>query len=116
LIEAVKGLYNWATSTKPNDFVPLPHHRELGTEMVMSPTKAFFSTTHKVSITEAVGEIIAEMVSPYPPGIPRLLPGERITQAHVDYLQKGRDAGMLALDPSDQELKKLRVVKLSDRK
>lgn len=110
LIEAVKAMHRWATETKPSSFVPLPHHRELGTETVMTPTKAFFSVTKKVPLNKAAGEIIAEMVSPYPPGIPRLLPGERITPAHVDYLQKGRDGGMLALDPIDQALKTLRVV------
>jgi arginine decarboxylase len=113
LIKAVKSLHRWALKTKPKAYVALPHHRELGTEQVMSPTKAFFSKTKKVPISKAVNEIIAEMVSPYPPGIPRLLPGERITQAHIDYLKKGRDGGMLALDPSDQKLKTLRVVDLS---
>ena len=77
---------------------------------VMTPTKAFFSPTKKVSLKEAEGQIIAEMVSPYPPGIPRLLPGERITAPIIEYLEKGRDGGMLALDPSDQKLKTLRVV------
>jgi arginine/lysine/ornithine decarboxylase len=113
LIEAIQGMYRWARETKPNTYVPLPHHKELGTELVMPPAKAFFSATKKVPLEEAAGEIIAEMVSPYPPGIPRLVPGERITPAHVDYLKKGRDAGMLALDPSDQELKTVRVVKQS---
>src|SRR5215203_703039 len=110
LIAALKGLWEWAEETKPNAVAPLPHHRELGTELVMSPTKAFFSKTRNVPIEEAAGEIIAEMVSPYPPGIPRLLPGERITTTILDYLQKGRDAGMFVLDPSDQTLQTLRVV------
>jgi len=113
LIEAMKGLHKWAKATKPDSYVDLPHHRELGTNQVMTPTKAFFSPTKKVSLKEAEGQIIAEMVSPYPPGIPRLLPGERITAPIIEYLKKGRDGGMLALDPSDQKLKKLRVVDLA---
>jgi arginine decarboxylase len=116
LIAAIKGLHKWAKQTKPDSYVEMPHHRELGTELVMSPTKAFFSATKKVTLTEAEGEIIAEMVSPYPPGIPRLLPGERITPAIIEYLEKGREAGMFALDPSDQKLKKLRVVDFSKSK
>jgi arginine decarboxylase len=116
LIEAVKGFYKWAKQTKPDSYVDLPHHRQLGTSQVMTPTKAFFSPTKKVTLKEAEGEIIAEMVSPYPPGIPRLLPGERITPAIIEYLQKGRDGGMLALDPSDQKLKTLRVVDLKKSK
>ncbi|MDB5232956.1 MAG: ldcC [Chitinophagaceae bacterium] len=116
LIEAIKGLYEWVKTTQPNSYVPMPHHHDLGTIQVMSPTKAFFSGTRKVSLSEAAGEIIAEMVSPYPPGIPRLLPGELITPAIVDYLQQGKNASFFVLDPSDQELKKLRVVDLKHNK
>jgi arginine decarboxylase len=50
------------------------------------------------------------MVSPYPPGIPRLVPGELITEAIVEYLDKGHKAGFLMIDPTDQELKTIRVV------
>jgi arginine decarboxylase len=116
LIEAVKGFHKWAKASKPDSYVDMPPHEQLGTELVMSPTKAFFSKTKKVSLDEAEGGIIAEMVSPYPPGIPRLIPGERITPAIIDYLKKGRDGGMLALDPSDQKLKTLRVVDVSANK
>jgi arginine decarboxylase len=87
LIAAVKGLHKWAKAEKPNSYADLPHHRELGTELVIPPTKAFFETTRKVSLNDAAGEIIAEMVSPYPPGIPRLIPGERVTPAIIEYLK-----------------------------
>jgi arginine/lysine/ornithine decarboxylase len=110
MTDALLALHEWATREKPNETVPLPHHRELGTELLMRPTEAFFAPTRKVKLEEAAGEIIAEMVSPYPPGIPRLIPGERVTETIVDYLRKGRDAGMFVLDPSDTELKTLRVV------
>lgn len=113
LIEAIKGFYKWTKTTKPDSYVDLPHHKELGTNQAMTPTKAFFSPTKKVSIKEAEGQIIAEIISPYPPGIPRLVPGERITAPIIEYLQKGRDGGMFAIDPSDQKLKTLRVVDLS---
>ncbi len=113
LIAAIKGLHKWARAEKPGTYADLPHHRDLGTGMVMTPTKAFFKATKKVKLEDAEGEIIAEMVSPYPPGIPRLIPGERITAPIIDYLKKGRDAGMFVLDPSDQKLKTLRVVDLA---
>ncbi|MFL5811844.1 MAG: aminotransferase class I/II-fold pyridoxal phosphate-dependent enzyme [Flavisolibacter sp.] len=115
LIQAIKALHKWAKAEKPDSYVDMPHHRELGTELIMTPTKAFFRPTRQVSLDEAEGEIIAEMVSPYPPGIPRLIPGERVTASIIDYLKKGRDAGMFVLDPTDQKLKKLRVVDLSSK-
>ncbi|GHO48888.1 hypothetical protein [Ktedonospora formicarum] len=42
------------------------------------------------------------MVTPYPPGIPRIAPGELITQTVIDYLQKGMQLGMFeeSFDPS----------------
>ncbi len=62
--------------------------------------------------TIAAGRIAAAMVTPYPPGIPHITPGEVITQTIVDYLQKSLQLGMYeeSFDPS---LKKARVVKRS---
>jgi arginine decarboxylase len=110
LIDAIKGLHKWATGKKQNTYVELPHFLELGTYQVMSPSKAFFAKTKKVPLQKALGEVAAEMVSPYPPGIPRLVPGELITEAIVEYLDKGHKAGFLMIDPTDQELKTIRVV------
>jgi arginine/lysine/ornithine decarboxylase len=61
-------------------------------------------------VDEAVGRVAAEMVSPYPPGVPVLAPGERIDQEAVDYVTTGVAAGMLIPDAADPELKTLRVV------
>jgi len=57
-----------------------------------------------------VGRIAAEMISPYPPGVPAILPGERFTEAVVDYLRAGKGAGMTIPDASDPELETFRVV------
>ncbi|WP_247218317.1 aminotransferase class I/II-fold pyridoxal phosphate-dependent enzyme [Synechococcus sp. C9] len=58
------------------------------TEAVMSPREAFFAPQKMLPWREAVGQISATTVSPYPPGIPVLLPGEWITPEVVDYLQE----------------------------
>ncbi|WP_448380898.1 aminotransferase class I/II-fold pyridoxal phosphate-dependent enzyme [Gloeomargarita sp.] len=58
------------------------------TEPVMSPREAFFATQSVLPWHEAIGRISAATVSPYPPGIPLLLPGERITPEVVEYLQE----------------------------
>jgi arginine decarboxylase len=113
MVAALRDLRRWAQENKPYELAPLPNSHQVRTKLEMTPTQAFFGPTKKVKLEKAAGEIIAEQVSPYPPGIPRLVPGERITQPIVDYLQRGRDAGMFVLDPSDVSLKTLRVV---DRK
>lgn len=92
----------------PDDQPPL---HALRTEMVMRPSQAFFGATEHVPLADAAGRVVSEMVSPYPPGIPRLLPGERITPAHVRYLETAMQAGAHAPDPSDMSLRTLRVVK-----
>jgi arginine decarboxylase len=50
------------------------------------------------------------MVSPYPPGVPVLTPGERVNEDVVDYLTTGVAAGMLIPDAADPSMKTLRVV------
>ena len=57
-----------------------------------------------------IGRIAAEMISPYPPGVPAILPGERFNQAVVTYLRAGKAAGMTIPDASDPELETFRVV------
>jgi arginine decarboxylase len=77
---------------------------------VMTPRAAFFAPVEQVPLDKAVGRIVAEMVSPYPPGVPVLAPGERITQEVLDYLTSGLAAGMLIPDAADSSLESLRCV------
>ncbi|MHA7218203.1 Orn/Lys/Arg family decarboxylase [Arthrobacter sp. MDT1-48-3] len=58
-----------------------------------------------------MGRIVAELATPYPPGVPVFLPGERINEASVKYLRSGVDAGMVLPDPGDASLGTIRVVK-----
>jgi arginine/lysine/ornithine decarboxylase len=61
-------------------------------------------------VLEAAGRIAAEMITPYPPGAPAVLPGEVINQAVLDYLRSGVAAGMFIPDAVDGEVKSVRVV------
>lgn len=58
----------------------------------------------------AAGRIAAEQLTPYPPGIPAVVPGERLDTAVIDYLRSGHAAGMAVPDATDPTLKTLRVV------
>jgi arginine/lysine/ornithine decarboxylase len=51
------------------------------------------------------------MVSPYPPGVPVIAPGELVTKEALDYLTSAHAAGALLPDPADSEFKSLRVVR-----
>lgn len=57
-------------------------------ERVLSPREALFSPVKKVLLADAAGEISAVQVAPYPPGVPVVAPGERITKKALAYLQE----------------------------
>ncbi|SHN76064.1 Arginine/lysine/ornithine decarboxylase [Cryptosporangium aurantiacum] len=87
----------------------IPPLDELNLEQAMSPRDAFFARTEQVK--DPVGRIAAEMISPYPPGVPAVLPGERFTAPVVEYLRAGKAAGMTIPDASDPDLETFRVVR-----
>ncbi|MDI2125405.1 hypothetical protein [Yinghuangia seranimata] len=63
-----------------------------------------------VPADKAAGRIAAEMITPYPPGIPVVLPGERISGAVLDYLRSRAEAGMVLPDADDDHAESIRVV------
>jgi arginine decarboxylase len=92
------------------DIPRLPTAAQLRTETVMSPRDAFYAATRMVPIGDAAGEIAAEMICPYPPGIPVILPGERFTETIIDFAQEGAAAGFFVEGVVDPSLSKVRVV------
>jgi arginine decarboxylase len=77
--------------------------KALENEMAVSPRDAFLGDAEIVPVDDAVGRISCESIAGYPPGIPALLPGERITGEAIAYLRELRDAGARlhgASDPS----------------
>lgn len=83
-----------------------------GAPQVLTPQEAFFSPSERVPLTQASGRIAAEPVTPYPPGIPVLAPGELIPPEVIEFLQAGRAAGMRFNGASDPTLTTLRVVRV----
>jgi arginine decarboxylase len=113
LLRSLRALAEAAPDMPRPPAVLIPDEDELLLETVMLPRDAFFGPVEVIPFEEAPGRIAAEMATPYPPGIPLLLPGERITKAAVDYLRSGVDAGMVLPDPADPTLKTIRVVRES---
>ncbi len=82
----------------------------LSTEMVMMPREVvLLKESKRVSLKRAAGHICAETLTPYPPGIPILIPGERITREICNYLQNLSCRGIRV---SGQETKTLETVKV----
>jgi arginine decarboxylase len=76
----------------------------------MNPRDAFLADTEFIRFKESAGRICAEVITPYPPGIPVISPGEEITPAIVDYLDLEKKAGVRMQGPYDSELRSIRVV------
>ncbi len=84
----------------------------LTTEVVMLPRDAFFSTnTKRVPLKKAVGHISAQVLTPYPPGLPVLTPGERITKEVVNYLQELASFTVRVSGQESELLKTIKVIK-----
>ncbi|KAK1259552.1 hypothetical protein QJS04_geneDACA020756 [Acorus gramineus] len=70
----------------------------------LSPREAFFARKKKVSIEDSIGEICGELICPYPPGIPVLIPGEAINESALNYLLDVRDRGAAISGAADPML------------
>jgi len=77
----------------------------------LSPREAFFAATETVAIADAINRISAELVCPYPPGIPVLIPGEVVTESAIAYLQQILASGGIVSGCSDPNFVTLKVVK-----
>jgi lysine decarboxylase len=80
------------------------------TRQALSPRDAFFAPSRATPLAECTGQVSAEMVTPYPPGIPVLGPGEEISAEIVAYLREAAATGLKVHGPEDRALRSLRVV------
>ena len=80
-------------------------------ELVLSPQEAFYSERRSLSLDESVGQVCGEFVMCYPPGIPILAPGERITREIVDYIQFAKERGCSLQGTEDPEVNHINVIK-----
>jgi arginine decarboxylase len=82
-----------------------------GHEVAVSPREAFLGETDVVAVQGAIGRISCEAIASYPPGIPALLPGERITAETVDYLRELADGGARLHGASDPAFETINVLR-----
>jgi lysine decarboxylase len=85
-------------------------HTPAFTRQVLSPRDAFFAPSRALPLAECTGHVSTEMVTPYPPGIPVLGPGEEISPEIIAYLQEGAATGLKVHGPEDRSLRSLRVL------
>jgi arginine decarboxylase len=110
LLEALRGVIESTTEAELDaaavQFTAPPPWGEL----VMTPREAFLGPQEVVSARDAVGRVAAESLAAYPPGIPNVLPGERLTAETLDYIEQTIAHGGSLRGASDRALRTLRVV------
>jgi arginine/lysine/ornithine decarboxylase len=110
LVGALRELVRRTGELETSPPVQMPALEQLQLETAMLPREAFFGRTESVPHDQAVGRIVAELATPYPPGVPVLVPGDVITREAVEYLRSGVAAGMQLPDPADPSLDTIKVV------
>jgi arginine decarboxylase len=80
-------------------------------ELVMTPREAFLGPQEVIPFDAAAGRIAAEGLAAYPPGIPNVLPGERLTAETLDYIRASVAHGGYVRGGSDRALNTLRVAR-----
>ena len=80
-------------------------------EVAVSPQDAFYAAKQSLPLRETIGRVCSEFVMCYPPGIPILAPGERITKEILDYIEYAKEKGCSMTGPEDAEIQRLNVLK-----
>ena len=112
LVAAMSDLATMARAERRSPLPPMAFTEQLfrNAEYVMRPRDAFLGPTRHAKLVDAAGEIAAEPVSPYPPGVPAVVPGQRVTDEIIDFLRAGVEKGMYVEGAVDPSLEEIRVV------
>jgi len=85
-------------------------HEYINPEVVLTPQDAFYSSKVSVPMNESDEKICAEFVMCYPPGIPILAPGERITKEILDYINYAKEKGCFLTGTEDSKIENINIV------
>ena len=85
-------------------------HEYINPTIAMGPKDAFYSRKKPMPIRESAGEICGEFVMSYPPGIPILAPGERITADIINYILFAKEKGCFMTGTEDMTMENINVV------
>jgi len=86
-------------------------HEYINPALVLPPQEAFYRDKAPRPLGECEGCVSGEFVMCYPPGIPILAPGERITRDIVDYIAYAKEKGCSLTGPQDMEIENILVLR-----
>lgn len=85
-------------------------HEYINPRVAMAPQDAFYSQKISLPIAETKGQVCAEFVMCYPPGIPILAPGEQITEEIIEYIQYAKKKGCFLTGTEDLKVEFINVL------
>ncbi len=102
-LSEIKRLYG-------KDKVGMLNHEYIDPEVACTPQKAFYHDKKSVVLKDGIGHIAGEFVMCYPPGIPILAPGERITKEIIDYINYAKEKGSSLTGPKDMKVEHINII------
>ncbi len=109
-IERLIGALSEIKRIFKKDKASLMKHEYINPTVMLPPQRAFYADKKSVAVKDAVGEVCGEFVMCYPPGIPILAPGEKVTEDIVDYIAYSKEKGCSLTGPEDMEVTRLNVL------
>ncbi len=86
-------------------------HEYINPDIVLSPKEAFYGEQERVPIMESAGRISCEFVMCYPPGIPIIAPGERLTPEILENIDFSKKRGCFMTGTEDMNIEYIKVIK-----
>jgi lysine decarboxylase len=109
-IERLLGALSEIQRRFSRDPMNMLDHEYIDPQVAMTPQQAFHAKKRSVPIRESLGMISAELVMAYPPGIPILAPGERLTSEIIDYIRYAKEKGCVMTGTKDMEMNNIETV------
>lgn len=87
-------------------------HEYINPKVVLAPQEAFYGNKKSIPIIDSEGEICSEFVMCYPPGIPILAPGERITKEILEYIEYAKEKGCSLTGTEDENIEFINILEV----
>ncbi len=92
------------------DKVGMLNHEYIDPEVVVTPQEAFYHDKKSLLLRDSIGHVSGEFVMCYPPGIPILAPGERITKDIIEYIIYAKEKGSSLTGPQDMTVEHINII------
>ncbi len=109
-IERLVGSLSEIKRIFSKDKVGMLNHEYIDPDVAFTPQKAFYHEKKSVLLDESIGHIAGEFVMCYPPGIPILAPGERVTKDIIEYIKYAKEKGSSLTGPQDMKVERLNII------